>query len=309
MQTRIERVVTMHGDSAFRKSRSGFTLIELFIVILIISALISLLLPAIQSSRENARRVQCCKNLMQIGIALCNYASSHKVFPPGVVNDKGPISNLPVGYHFGWAVQILPYLEQAAMYRQFDFNQSVYADANITARGHSLSVYMCPSNPSASPMSYAACHHDVEAPIAADNHGVFYLNSRIGYDDLVDGPAQTILVGEIRNSPSAGWAVGTTATLRNTGTPVGWQDPLRLSPGPVTFGGNQALDPSTLESLVDDRLLPPSYVGGFGSLHPAGANVLFGDGSVRLLTEKIKPEIYRSLGNRADGNLVSDDEY
>jgi len=309
MMKPFERVVIMNRDSAFRRSRCGFTLIELFIVILIISTLISLLLPAIQSARENARRVQCQKNLMQIGIALSNYASTLKVLPPGVVNDKGPISNRPVGYHFGWAVQILPFLEQGSMHRQFDFNQSVYADANLTARGHNLSVYMCPSAPQSGSMSYAACHHDVEAPIAADNHGVFYLNSRIGYDDLVDGPAQTILVGEIRNSPSAGWAVGTTATLRNTGTPVGWQDPLRLSPAPPVSPGHQPLDPSTLKSLVNDGLLPADYVGGFQSLHPAGANFLFGDGSVRLLTAKIKPEIYRSLGNRADGNLVSDDEF
>ena len=101
---------------------------------------------------------------MQIGIALANYASTHRVFPPGVVNDKGPISNMPVGYHFGWAAQILPYLEQAAIYRQFNFKQSVYADANMTARGIALHVYIVPREHAAGPMSYAACHHDVEAP-------------------------------------------------------------------------------------------------------------------------------------------------
>jgi len=73
--------------------------------------------------------------------------------------------------------------------------------------------------------------------------------------------------------------------------------------------GNQPLDPVTLKSLVTDGQLPAAFVGGFQSLHPAGANFLFGDGSVRLLTARIKPEIYRSLGHRADGNLVSDDEY
>ena len=310
--TRIfEQVLKMKGDMGFRRSRSGFTVIELFIVIMIISVLISLLLPAIQSARENARRTQCIKNLMQIGIAMANYASTHKVFPPGVVNDQGPISNMPVGYHFGWAVQILPYLEAASIHRQFDFKRSVYAEENMTARGHSLQVYACPSDDAGGPMSYAACHHDVEAPIAADNHGVFYLNSRITYDDLSDGPAQTIFVGEIRHTPSAGWAVGTTATLRNTGTPVGWDDPLRLLPaaGSTAGMGNQGLDPVTLKSLVTDGQLPAAFVGGFQSLHSAGANFLFGDGSVRLLTAKIKPEIYRSLGNRADGNLVSDDEY
>lgn len=103
--------------------RRGFTLVELLTVVLIISVLISLLLPAVQSSRENARRLQCEKNLMQIGIALGNYATTHGVLPPGVVNDKGPISNLPVGYHMSWVVQILPFLEQGNIYRHVDFTQ------------------------------------------------------------------------------------------------------------------------------------------------------------------------------------------
>ena len=107
-------------------------MIELFFVIIIIAVLIALLLPAIQSLREIARRVQCSKNLMQIGLALGNYASTHKVFPPGVVNDKGPISGLPNGYHYSWAVQILPYLELSTVYRQFNLSQSVYAEANHT---------------------------------------------------------------------------------------------------------------------------------------------------------------------------------
>ena len=99
------------------------------------------------------------------------------------------------------------------------------------------------------------------------------------------------------------------ATLRNTGTPVGWQDPLRLSPPNATGLNNHPLDWTVLKSLVEDGQLPAAYVGGYQSLHASGANFLFGDGSVRLLTDKIKPEIYRSLGNRADGNLVSDDDF
>ena len=135
----------MRNEPICRTRPRGFTMIELLLVIGIISVLISLLLPAVQSARENARRVQCSKNLMQIGVALANYVSAHKVFPPGVVNDKGPISNLPSGYHFGWAVQILPYLELSTIYREFDFSQSVYAPRNETARGHRISSFLCPS--------------------------------------------------------------------------------------------------------------------------------------------------------------------
>src|SRR5262245_61553014 len=114
----------MGRDGRNARRRVAFTLIELITVIGIIAVLIALLLPAIQSSRETARRIQCTKNLMQIGVALGNYASVHRVFPPGVVNEKGPISNLPDGYHFGWAVQILPQLEKAAHFRAFDFRES-----------------------------------------------------------------------------------------------------------------------------------------------------------------------------------------
>ncbi len=226
----------MRNGPISRKRAWGFTLIELLLVVGIIAVLISLLLPAVQSARENARRTQCLKNLMQIGVALANYASTHKVFPPGVVNDKGPISNLPSGYHFGWAVQILPYLEQTPVYREFDFSQSVYAPRNDTARGHKIQSFLCPSVPWTGLTSYAACHHDVEAPIAADNHGVFFLNSRVSYDDISDGPAFTILVGEFKGSgPSLGWAVGTMSSLRNTGVPINTDEPIfgSVSPAPA----------------------------------------------------------------------------
>ncbi len=306
----FERGEPMRNDPTCPQRGRGFTLIELLLVVGIISVLISLLLPAVQASRENARRVQCSKNLMQIGLALANYASTHKVFPPGVVNDKGPISNVPAGYHFGWAVQILPYLEQTPIYREFDFSQSVYAPRNDTARGHRIQSFLCPSVPWNGRTSYAACHHDVEAPIAADNHGVFFLNSRISYDDISDGPAFTIFVGEFAaRGSSLGWAVGTMSSLRNTGVPINYDDPITGSKSPIPMPLSPASDLSELSTLIKDGLLPPGYVGGFSSNHPGGANFLFGDGSVRLLSQKIRTAVYRSLGNRADGNLISDDEY
>ena len=80
----------------------GFTLIELLVVIAIISVLVALLLPAVQAAREAARRAQCLNNLMQLAIALQNYEASYEVFPPGVVNDTGPVLDQPKGYHFGW---------------------------------------------------------------------------------------------------------------------------------------------------------------------------------------------------------------
>ena len=76
-----------------------------------------------------------------------NYASTHSVFPPGVVNDKGPIVNLPQGYHHGWVVQILPFIGQGNVYRHIDLRQSVYGPSNVTARDHRLiGTLHCPSD-------------------------------------------------------------------------------------------------------------------------------------------------------------------
>ena len=72
-------------------------------MIAIISVLMALLLPAVQAAREAARRAQCVNNLMQLAIALQNYESSHEMFPPGVVNETGPVLDQPKGYHFGVA--------------------------------------------------------------------------------------------------------------------------------------------------------------------------------------------------------------
>src|SRR5438309_5217157 len=95
-----------------RRKLTGFTLIELLVVIAIIAGLIALLLPAVQAAREAARRVQCCNSLMQLSLGLKSYEASHEVLPPGVINPTGPIKNQPKGYHVGWLVQLLPFIEQ-----------------------------------------------------------------------------------------------------------------------------------------------------------------------------------------------------
>jgi prepilin-type N-terminal cleavage/methylation domain-containing protein/prepilin-type processing-associated H-X9-DG protein len=292
--------------------RRGFTMIELLTVVAIIAILIALLLPAVQSARETARRVQCEKNLLQLGIAMGNYASTHHVFPPGVVNDKGPISNLPRGYHVGWAVQILPFIEQGNIYRRIDFRQGVYAQANQSTLSHSIYVFLCPSDSWAGQMSYMGCHHEVEAPIHADNHGMLYLNSHVAYDDIVDGPAYTILVGESVGSATLGWASGTRATLRNGGHRLNEPDPwatMWRSPSPYLHTNPDLQDPDTDTSAEQGGGLTSYYVGGFSSHHPQGVNFLFCDGSARFLKVSIDQQVLRRLANRADGEVIGDDQF
>ena len=100
----------------------------------------------------------------------------------------------------------------------------MYAPSNLTARLVVISTFLCPSdardwaNGGVALSNYAGCHHDVEAPIAANNTGVFFLNSSVRYEDITDGSSSTIFIGEkTSEAGDLGWASGTRATLRNTG--------------------------------------------------------------------------------------------
>lgn len=254
----------------------------------IIVVLISLMLPAIVAGRSAAKRSQCLNNLKQIGLGIYNYESAHRVLPPGVVNETGPIENTPDGLHQSWIIQLLPFMEQSALSLSIDPNASVYETGNRGVAATRLSALICPVDSRAATLggigvsNYAGCHHDVEAPIDIDNHGVFFLNSRVRMADILDGTSTTIFVGEKIIEPGdLGWMSGTRATLRNTGT---------------------ALNAKTPASALISNV----YVGGFGSRHPGGANFCFGDGSVRFLSEKINPSVFRDLGNRDDGEPVAD---
>ena len=275
--------------------RPGFTLVELLVVIAIIATLVGLLLPAVQSAREAARRCGCSNNMVQLGLALHNYEFAHEAFPPGVTGDPGPIRSEPEGHHVGWIVRLLPFIEQQALASHFSIADGAYAPVNAEARAASIPALICPSAPiervrdeggvKVAVSSYAGCHHSIEAPIAADNDGILFLDSRIRFSDITDGSSNTLLLGEHRGSPGdLGWASGTRATLRNT--------------SPIAGGGRDGRpreEPAPADPLV---------VGGFSSFH-AGWLVVVGmaDGAVRVVHADTDPEVLRQLGDRADGEL------
>jgi prepilin-type N-terminal cleavage/methylation domain-containing protein/prepilin-type processing-associated H-X9-DG protein len=295
-------------NAPHRKPR-GFTLMEVLVVTAIITVLITLLLPAVQSVREAARRCHCVNNLMQLGTALQHYQNVHELLPPGVINDTGPIKNLPRGYHHGWLSQLLPYIEAKNVARRLSDSTGLYVAGNATVRAIEIGVLLCPSdtNPRRAPSgvaqtNYAACHNDLEVPIGTRNNGAFFLNSRVSYEDIPDGTSATIFVGEKRRfALDLGWASGTRSTLRNAGIRINAPD-LLYGNKPIEAYDDEDLDPIS----IDPDPTNPNLVGGFSSLHPGGANFAFGDGSVRYLRQSIGARVFRSLANRADGELLVD---
>ena len=265
--------------------------------------------------------MSCSNNLMQLGLALHQYVAEHNVLPPGVVNDTAPIASQPQGLHWSWLVQVLPFLDQPDISRRIRFQAGAYDPVNQTLRTTALNVLLCPDNTGASHevstgvalCSYAGCHHDVEAPIDTDNHGVLFLNSRVRLDDVTDGLAHTVFVGELARPHPLGWISGTRATLRNTGHRL--NHPARSRGGAAGLpaaAADEELEPDEFEEQILTGQIPvgPFFVGGFSSQHrPDGANFAFGDGSVRFVKASVDPEVYRRLGHRSDGELLDDDAF
>jgi prepilin-type N-terminal cleavage/methylation domain-containing protein len=317
----------------------GFTLVELLVVIAIIGIIIAMLMPAIQSAREMGRRAACASNVTRLALATDGYRSAHGHYPAGVADAKGPILSQPSGQHHNWIERLLPYLDQRVVAAKIDANASVYDEKNAAIRKLRLAELLCPSDDVVADVphsSYAACHHDLEGPTDANNHGVFFLNSKIRPDDITDGLAYTLFISEKQtegNGTDLGWLSGTRATLRNTGSPLnttGPRSPIAVQAdaeekAPLALKAFEEQHPEmvrrTDSTEQSDSAVPaaappkspptppawqsPNYVGGFGSDHPGGIAVsAFGDESVRNLSDLIDPKVLQLLGNRADGQII-----
>jgi prepilin-type N-terminal cleavage/methylation domain-containing protein/prepilin-type processing-associated H-X9-DG protein len=134
--------------------RRGFTLIELLVVIAIIAVLIGLLLPAVQSAREAARRMQCTNNLKQIGLALHNYENSNGAWPPCYLEVFATTTSTKSYYKSEWSViaRISPFLELGTAYNAINFDQTYDDPQNTTVSSITIPALLCPSDPLSGPM-------------------------------------------------------------------------------------------------------------------------------------------------------------
>jgi prepilin-type N-terminal cleavage/methylation domain-containing protein/prepilin-type processing-associated H-X9-DG protein len=304
-----ERVPTA-PPSQVRRQRA-FTLVELLVVIAIIGLLIALLLPAVQASREAARRLECGNNLRQMGIALHGYHDLYLRLPSGGIAPTGIL----------WSGLILRQLEQTALYDtlQLGSRWDEPNSPNARACAHYLSVYRCPTSPAPRhltaqgipdrvPGNYLAISSGTSIresgppPLIGglDSDGLFFINSTIRFADILDGTSQTIAVGEaIFDYQLHGYdEFGLPQFIDHwyIGTPEGNANEVSEALGSTAARIN-ALRYD--DAPVDERELS------LGSHHPGGVQVVYADGHVSFIPEVIERSTWSAQGTRAGGEVVT----
>lgn len=299
-----------------RFRRRGFTLIELLVVIAVIAVLVALLVPAVQQARESARRMACLNNLKQIGLALHNYSTQHGVLPPSSTSkiDYGVWSANPAQYHLhSWASLLLPNLDQVTLQNTVNYNVSALDPANFGPAAQKLSVYRCPSF-SGSDFSLEPRYVQLSSRFAIRNYaalgattvgslwqrpdGTIYPGARMRLDDVSDGTSMTLFLAETRDQNAAVWIDGGTAAVTsrryddaNPPSYAGKECALNFKPYYVS--GGQGID----------------SIWGPSSPHSAGAQHLFGDGSVRFLSQTISVDVYDALTTCAGSEKIDGTSY
>lgn len=303
-----------------RRRRTAFTLVELLVVIAIIGVLVSLLLPAIQSAREAARRASCQSNFRQAALGMQNYASAKGHFPSGQNVWRGRFNcanpgGLPEHIGYGWGTFVLPYLEQQALYDRMDFDAAWFATGDsFVAAATPLPVYICPSDPQTSqlelmdcctPMSNGSVEEEDVGPsnIAGvadsrdftcgngtsfarlDGDGMLFTKSDVPFSEITDGSSNTLLLGEVVGvGPGThhGFMWVSHGVLHTSNSINTFLQYTTAFAGPFPRGVTHSPDE-----------------GGFSSFHPGGCHFAFADGSVQFLSESIDVFTLAALTTRA----------
>jgi prepilin-type N-terminal cleavage/methylation domain-containing protein/prepilin-type processing-associated H-X9-DG protein len=315
------------------RRRSGFTLIELLVVIAIIAILIGLLVPAVQKVREAAARAQCQNNLKQIGLATHSYHDSYKKLPYGKTPAPSNMSAL---------VQILPFVEQANKYKQFDLTQDANGGANnAAARSQDVPIFLCPSDPSSG--QFAVTINGVSTNNGRNNYqanvganawqnnvdpataGVFNTVSQVTILSITDGTSNTAMFGEVKRGNHAGYdplAINAVAynTVWDVNAANDLSPPAACNTSTGTFYDYTGLEyfRGFLWTAFYTHTVPPNYTGqdcvrsvglnkahlASRSYHTGGVNICLCDGSVHFVSDSITLACWRALGTRAAGDLL-----
>ncbi len=326
---------TMHRTTFHRR---GLTLVELLAVIAIIGVLLALLLPAVQSARESARRTACGNNFKQIALAMLAHHESLRVLPAGTQSTiSGDLVGASITSSPGspcwfrdiafntvgrapWSVMILPYMEQNDRYGLFnltasfnglitdgDFNINSPAppSANIAQQRNANPSFQCPSDRKAgTSVSGTASWHTNYVGVqgggattqckAEHDHstffknGVLYHNSKISMAHVRDGASNTLMVGEtsVLAGPSSAWWA------------VSWASTVRIEP----HANNIPVSVSAASDPINVRPMPASFTyRSFSSAHRGGVFFALCDGSVQFFSDDVNLDVYRQMGQRADG--------
>ncbi|TWU01964.1 DUF1559 domain-containing protein [Neorhodopirellula pilleata] len=283
-----------------RRWRTGFTLVELLVVIAIIGVLVGLLLPAVQAAREAARRMSCSNNFKQIGLGFHNYHAAYNQLPrhmggtlPGAWNNKQPGNDRSLSVLVG----ILPFIEQQALWEEIsnpmerginastpDFNPMgpEPEDATYPPWRTTIPGYRCPSDPMQSTSgqlgraNYGPCLGDnpwssLDNESAADCRGVFIPRRETGFRDILDGLANTIMMGELNT-----YSNRREITTEN-----------RVSLGDMYNGDRVTLNLALCRNLIDPQR-PNFWTATGGSARSRGAAWAFAQAS-RSVVHTIRP--------------------
>ncbi len=317
-----------------QKSRVGFTLIELLVVIAIIAILIALLVPAVQKVREAAARLQCTNNLKQIGLGLHNHHDTFKNLPSNI--RPSAVSTVRVR----WATYLLPYIEQANIYRGINQSLNWHEPANLPYTSQRLSVHECPSAPNGTIVDGApdtgwtniVANGDyggfygvspelvtlglVDASSGGLSNGAVSKTVKLRFGDFTDGLSNTLHITESAGRPNIYrlGKIAVTASGANRVNGGGWCRPaselnvLRGSSADgLSFPGPNAINVTNGEIL---GTYPHPYYNTDGTsqiygFHTGGVNALFVDGSVQFLSQTTNIRTLAALISRNSGEPVN----
>lgn len=293
------------------RMKKGFTLVELLVVIAIIGVLVGLLLPAVQSAREAARRMSCGNNLKQIGLAMHNYHDSLGSFPPGAY---------PSCCYGTWLTQILPFVEQANLSDLYvdwgNVNGARYSAApnttNVTTKR--LAAFSCPSDLDNAPTggmtnhSYAVNYGNTDFLQQATLNGITFrgapfapnITKKIKFRDILDGTSNTLMVSEVRQ--------GQGTDLRGF---LWWRD----ASGFQSYLGPNSLLPDRIYSATYCKPVPgmPCDITSTAnptmfasrSLHPGIVQAVNCDGSVNTVTDSIDLLVWQARSSSQGSEVIN----